>query len=119
MPLGGMRTVEDFYYGNAVAVALAMTRITGGMGLMGLLLAMVGLYGLVAYAVARPTREIGIRLAVGAKPSLVLRSVLRHGLLLAGSGIALGVVACVAAVFFLIVRFPPRSTLFPYTTLFR
>jgi ABC-type antimicrobial peptide transport system permease subunit len=58
---------------------------------------MIGLYGLVAYAVARRTREIGIRMAVGAKPAVVLRDVLRHGFLLAGSGTILGALGCVAS----------------------
>ena len=97
MPIAGLRTIEEFYYGNAIGIAVGLIRIVGTMGLLGLTLAMVGLYGLVAYAVARRTREIGIRMAVGARPSLVLRSVLGHGLLLAGGGIALGVVGSVAA----------------------
>jgi predicted permease len=96
MPITGMRTMEEFYYGNAVAIVSTMIGATGGMGLMGLTLAMVGLYGLVAYSVARRTREIGIRMAVGARPGLVLRMVLRHGLLLAGCGVAIGVVGSVA-----------------------
>ena len=61
-----------------------------GMGSMGLLLALVGLYALVAHAVSQRTREIGIRMAVGARPGNVLRMVLRHGLLLSIAGIALG-----------------------------
>jgi ABC-type antimicrobial peptide transport system permease subunit len=97
MPIAGLRTIEEFYYGNAVGIVLTLVRIVGLMGVLGLALAMIGLYGLVAYAVARRTREIGIRIAVGAKPSIVLRSVLGHGVLLAGSGTALGVVGCVAA----------------------
>ena len=97
MPIAGLRTIEEFYYGNATGIAVGLIRIVGTMGLLGLTLAMVGLYGLMAYGVARRTREIGIRMAVGARPSLVLRSVLGHGLLLAGVGIALGVVGSVAA----------------------
>ena len=54
---------------------------------------MVGLYGVLSYVVARRTHEIGIRLAMGAPRSHVLTMVLRHGLTLAGGGIALGVVA--------------------------
>ncbi len=42
MPISGMRTMEEFYYGNAVGIVTALTRITGGMGVMGLTLAMVG-----------------------------------------------------------------------------
>jgi hypothetical protein len=106
MPIAGMRTMEDFYYGNAIATVELLTRVTGGMGLMGLVLAIVGLYGLVAYAVARRTREIGIRMAVGAKPSTVLRSVLQQGLVLAAWGIAFGIIGCIAAVGLLRAAFP-------------
>jgi predicted permease len=96
MPIAGLRTIEEFYYGNATGIALGLVRIVGAMGVLGLALAMIGLYGLVAYAVARRTREIGIRMAIGAKPAVVLRDVLRHGFLLAGSGTVLGAVGCVA-----------------------
>jgi ABC-type antimicrobial peptide transport system permease subunit len=66
------------------------------MGVLGLVLALIGLYGLVAYAAARRTREIGIRMAVGAHSSSVLRMVLRHGLVLSESGIVLGVIGSAA-----------------------
>jgi putative ABC transport system permease protein len=96
MPITGMRTMEEFYNGNATGLVSALVRIVGTMGLLGLTLAMVGLYGLVAYSVARRTREIGIRMAVGAKPAIVLRSVLGRGAVLAGCGIIGGVVGCIA-----------------------
>ena len=57
---------------------------------------MVGLYGLMAYAVSRRTREFGIRMAVGAAPSSVLGMVLRRGMVLAGVGIVIGVIASIA-----------------------
>jgi putative ABC transport system permease protein len=97
MPVSGLRTIEEYYYGNAIGTVLVLVRVVGGMGILGLGLAMIGLYGLVAYAVARRTREIGIRMAVGAKPAAVVRDVLRHGFILAGSGIVLGAAGCVAA----------------------
>jgi putative ABC transport system permease protein len=97
MPISGLRTIEEYYYGNAIGIVLVLVRVVGAMGTLGLALAMIGLYGLVAYAVAQRTREIGIRMAVGAKPAAVLRDVLRHGFMLAGSGIALGAVVCAAA----------------------
>ena len=95
MPISSVRTMEEFYYGNATGIVTTLTTISGVMGLMGLLLALVGLYGLVAYAVARRTREIGIRMAVGAQSSSVLRMVLRHGLALSAAGVALGVIGSV------------------------
>jgi ABC-type antimicrobial peptide transport system permease subunit len=60
------------------------------MGAGGVLLAISGLYGLVAYNVNRRTREIGIRIAIGAGPSDVLRLVMGKGLVLVGTGTAIG-----------------------------
>ena len=66
------------------------------MGTIGMVLAMIGLYGLMAYSVSRRTREFGIRLAVGAAPDSVLRLVLRRGMILAGVGIVIGVIGSIA-----------------------
>ena len=95
MPLAGVRTIEEFYYGNASGIVRALTQVTGTMGLLGLLLALVGLYGLVAYSAARRTREIGIRMAVGAQSSAVLGMVLRHGFVLSATGVILGIVGSI------------------------
>jgi ABC-type antimicrobial peptide transport system permease subunit len=59
-------------------------------------LAVVGVYGIVAYGVAQQTREIGVRLALGARPTGILARVVGHGLRLAAGGIALGVAAAYA-----------------------
>jgi hypothetical protein len=64
--------------------------VIAAMGVMGILLSLVGLYGLVAYDVSRRTREIGIRMALGATRGSLLRMVLRHGLVLAICGIGAG-----------------------------
>ncbi len=69
----------------------------GVLGAIAILLAGVGLYGVMAYAVSQRTREIGIRMALGAEPEGVLRAVIGRGLMLAGSGIAVGVAAALAA----------------------
>jgi predicted permease len=74
-----------------------VARLSGFFGLLALVLACVGLYGLLSYEVSRRTREIGIRLALGARPGSVLKLVLRQGIVLAiigaavGIGVALGV----------------------------
>jgi ABC-type antimicrobial peptide transport system permease subunit len=66
-------------------------------GALGSILAAIGLYGLLAYMVVRRTREIGIRMAIGARRAEVVRMVLREGLLLVIGGLALGIPASIAA----------------------
>jgi hypothetical protein len=95
MPVLGLRTMEDYYDSRAVGISRVIVGTVGGMGTIGMVLAMVGLYGLMAYAVSRRTREFGIRIAVGAEPVSVLGMVLKRGMLLAGVGIALGVIASI------------------------
>ncbi len=70
-----------------------ITSLITAMGVMGLALAIVGLYGLVAYGASRRTREIGIRIALGAARSDVLRMVLRQGMPIAVAGLAVGLLA--------------------------
>ncbi|HEV8346391.1 MAG TPA: ABC transporter permease [Vicinamibacterales bacterium] len=64
--------------------------LVSGVGLVAMLLAAVGLYGVIAYSVARRTREIGIRMALGAQPLSVLRLVMQQGLLVATAGLLVG-----------------------------
>jgi len=73
--------------------------IAGALGAVGLLLAAIGLYGLVAYHVASRTREFGIKLALGATPARLLGGVVRRGAWLCGIGLIIGsVIACALAV---------------------
>jgi len=68
-----------------------VARLSGFFALLALVLACVGLYGLLSYEVSRRTREIGIRMALGAHPGSVLKLVLRQGIVLAIVGAALGI----------------------------
>jgi predicted permease len=86
---------STFYKQRALSLPLTITQMVAAMGVLGLTLAVVGLYGLVAYSVARRTKEIGIRVAIGAGSRDVLTMVLRQGLMLALTGIACGSVVSV------------------------
>ncbi|MGB7284184.1 MAG: ABC transporter permease [Candidatus Acidiferrum sp.] len=78
-----------------------VARLSSLFGLLGLLLACIGLYGLLSYEVARRTREIGIRAALGAQRQDVLRMVVKQGLVLVVLGSVAGVIASLAATRFL------------------
>jgi putative ABC transport system permease protein len=72
-------------------------QLTGTMGLLGLILAVVGVYSVVSYAAAQRIHEIGIRMALGAIPRDILRLVLRQSLLVVAIGLAIGLLASVGA----------------------
>ena len=92
LPLLQIRAYEDLYLNQAVYGPGIAIDLVGAMGAVGLLLAIAGLYGVVAYNVSRRTREIGIRIALGAGSSDVLRLVMGKGLVLVGIGTAIGLV---------------------------
>jgi putative ABC transport system permease protein len=96
MPLSNVRSLEKH-----LGVSLLPARIAGAalgvFGVLGLLLASVGMYGVMAYAVSQRTREIGIRMAIGANASDVIRLIMRQGLTLVLIGTGIGLAAAVAA----------------------
>lgn len=97
MPVFDARTMEDVYTQRAVKTPDMIADTVAGLGLMGLILAMVGLYGLIAYSVSRRTREIGIRMAIGADRSTVIQMVLKQGFVLGAIGVGVGLVIGVLA----------------------
>ncbi len=90
LPMLHTMAYEDFYMNQAVNGPRIAMKLVASMGVVGLLLAIAGLYGLVAYNVSRRTREIGIRMALGAASSDVLRLVMGKGLVLVGTGTLIG-----------------------------
>ena len=85
----------SYYEKRVVSNFLILLEAIATMGIIGLTLAKVGLYGLISYSVTRRTREIGVPMAIGASRSDVLGGVLRQGMVLALAGTAIGV--CMAA----------------------
>jgi putative ABC transport system permease protein len=92
MPMLHTMTYEDFYLNKAIKGPGIAIDLVGAMGAVGLVLAVAGLYGLVAYNVSRRTREIGIRMAIGADKSDVLRLVMGKGLVLVAIGTSIGLI---------------------------
>lgn len=88
-----MQQVVDGSLGNQVLAV----RLLGIFAFTGLVIAIAGIYGLLAYSVSQRIRELGIRLALGARRETILWLVLRHALILLGAGVALG--AAVTAIF--------------------
>jgi putative ABC transport system permease protein len=112
LPIFTVRTMEEVYRMRAISVFNVIIETVGGMGLMGLGLAIVGLYGLLAYTVSRRTKEIGVRMAMGATASTVLRMVLRQALVLTVVGLAIGLIASVGVDRLLQAAFPSGDNAF-------
>ncbi|HWF45637.1 MAG TPA: ABC transporter permease [Bryobacteraceae bacterium] len=96
-PTFDVRTIEEYYQKRVVSAPVMITQTVSAMGLVGLILAMAGLYGLMTFAASRRTREIGIRMAVGADAATVLRMVLRQAVILVATGIGIGLLLALIA----------------------
>ncbi len=96
LPLADVRTLQEIYDTSLARTSftLVMLAIAGGMAL---LLGVAGIYGVISYAVTQRTREIGIRVALGAGSGEVVRMFVAHGLALAGVGVLMGLAAAFAA----------------------
>ena len=89
-PITDVYTMDQIV-SDSVAEPRYQAVLLGSFGALGLILAMVGIYGVISYSVTQRTREIGVRMALGAQPESVLRMVLREGMFLAAAGIAVGI----------------------------
>ena len=96
IPLFGI-TTESRLIDEHLLQERLFAKLTSCFSLLALLLACVGLYGILSYAVARRTREIGIRMALGGQPQDILKMVLKETLLLVVTGVAIGVPASLFA----------------------
>jgi predicted permease len=96
LPLARVHTLDHLYSQSMARTSFTLIML-GIAGAMALLLGTVGLYGVIAYSVSQRTREIGIRIALGAQQNEVIGMFVRHGLLLAGIGVVFGLAAAFAA----------------------
>ncbi|HTB16264.1 MAG TPA: ABC transporter permease [Bryobacteraceae bacterium] len=96
LPLFGVRTMPQFL-NRTVSIYELGASLVGTFAVTALLLAAVGIYGVLYFTVARRTKEIGIRMALGARHSQVLRIVLQRSLLWVGSGLAIGIALALIA----------------------
>jgi predicted permease len=90
VPMFEAHTMREIFDGHGLLPARLMALMVGAMGAIGMLLGVLGLYAVVAFAVTRRTREIGIRMALGATAKSILRRVLAFGLTVTGAGAAIG-----------------------------
>jgi putative ABC transport system permease protein len=95
IPLDDVQTLSGIVDQTYATRRLAKI-LLGGFAMIGLLLAVVGIYGVMSLQVANRTREFGIHLAIGAEPGALVRLVLRNGAVLAGIGVVVGVAGAVA-----------------------
>ena len=96
LPVERARPLTEVVHAS-VAEPRFRTMLLSGFAITALLLAAIGVYGLISYSVAQRTREIGIRVALGAGPRQVLNPIVREGMTLALIGVGLGLVGAAAA----------------------
>ncbi|MFP5248475.1 MAG: ADOP family duplicated permease, partial [Acidobacteriota bacterium] len=94
LPVFEVKTLHEALYSpNGLLPYEVIAALAGVLGTLGLVLAMVGVYGVLSYVVRQKTGEIGVRMALGAQRGDILRIVYRHGLWIVGIGLALGLAA--------------------------
>ena len=97
IPVYGVRTMtEALHGGNGLLFFEIGASLAAALGLLGLILAIVGVYGVMSYAISQRTQEIGIRIALGAQRRDIFKIIGRQGLLIVASGLTVGVLAALA-----------------------
>ncbi len=97
LPVGDVQSMNQVLDGlNGFLIYRLGAALAGALGLLGLTLATVGVYGVISYSAAQRTHEIGIRMALGALPGQAVRAIFRQGLIIVGCGMVLGVLAAAA-----------------------
>jgi len=95
LPVANVRTVEEIYSHSMARTSFTLVMLSIAAG-MALLLGVVGIYGVISYSISQRTREIGIRMALGAQRERIRQMFVGHGLKLAGIGVVCGLTAAVA-----------------------
>jgi predicted permease len=97
LPVFEVKTLhEALYTPNGLLIFQVPAALATVMGTLGLLLAIVGVYGMLSYVVSRKTNEIGVRMALGAQPADILKMIYKQGLWIVGIGLAVGLAATIA-----------------------
>jgi predicted permease len=94
-PVSQIRSMEQYLFDSIAPQRLSVT-LLGIFAGIALVLAVIGIYGVISFSVARRTREIGVRMALGASGGTVVRMIVRQALLLVLSGVAIGIAAALA-----------------------
>jgi ABC-type antimicrobial peptide transport system permease subunit len=97
MPIFDVKTmVQGLYTMNGLLLFQLAVALAGTLGALGLILALVGIFGVISFAVSQRTNEIGIRVAMGASQTAILRMILRQGVMIVSAGLLAGLALALA-----------------------